>query len=167
MYESVSSPYPPQVQRFHTALERIPGVWDVASGSTTLDGLAPEAMSDPEVAHLPLGALRRTRGGLPREAFIQFEFSLEPSTRGWRALEFLGWFIRDRARGGEPIQLRAFGLPPQVGDQVQLGKTLGFQIDLFFPEAPPLEAALQKVDALADGLEGAWKLYGPLLEGTP
>jgi hypothetical protein len=155
--------YPPEVETFHSALLKVPGVSDVASGSASLDGVTPEHLSLPDFAHLPLGAIRRTGGGLTGEAFIQFEFSLEPSSRGWRALEFIGWWVRDLARSGEPIQLRAFGLPPQVGDQVQLGKTLGFQIDLFFPAAPPMAEALKKVETLAQALEDAIKLYGKLL----
>src|SRR5687767_6178359 len=100
--------YPPQVKRFHAALERIPGVFDVASGSARLEGLSNADLASPDWAHLPHGALHRTAGPLPGESFIQFELSLEPSRRGWRALEFLGWLVRDLARSGEAIQLRPF-----------------------------------------------------------
>ncbi|MFN0061140.1 MAG: hypothetical protein ACKVPX_01285 [Myxococcaceae bacterium] len=159
----MSDAYPPAVERFHRALERIPGVFDVASGSVSLGEISREALSTPDWAHLPLGAFARTGGPRAGEAFIQFELSIEPSARGWHALEFLGWFVRDLGRAGEAIQLRAFGLAPLVNGQVQLGKTLGFYIDLFFAEPPSMNAAMEKVESLAAKLERALALYAPAL----
>ncbi len=137
---------------------------DVCSGIDRLQGLTGDDLRFPDFAHVPQGALRRTDGGLAGEALIQVELRLEQSVTGWRALEFLAWFVRDQAQGGQSIHLRPFALPPMFGDQVQLGHTLRCHVDLFRPDTgEDLSPQLAKVDRIAAGLELAVRLYGHLV----
>ena len=52
------------------------------------------------------------------------------------------------------------------GDQVQLGHTLKWHVDLFFPDTrEDLSPQLAQIDDMAAGLELAIKLYGQLIGG--
>lgn len=156
--------YPREIERLHNVLGRLPGVLEVESGIESLQGLTAEDLHFPDFAHLPLGALRRTSGGLSGEALIQFEFVLAPAAPSWLSLEFLAWFIRDQARGGYAIQLRPSAFPPAAGAQVQLGATLRWQIDLFCLDAEAdLSPQLATVEHIAEALEVALQVYGHLL----
>lgn len=156
--------YPPELERLHRALAGLPGVSGVCSGIESLQELTGDDLRFPDFAHVPHGALRRTNGGLPGEALIQIEFRLELSSVGWRSLEFIAWFVKDQARSGALIQLRPFALPPMVGEQVQLGGTLKWHIDLFCPDTgDDLSPQLAKIDRIARGLESAVHLYGHLI----
>ncbi|WP_406698502.1 hypothetical protein V5E97_06430 [Singulisphaera sp. Ch08] len=156
--------YPPEIERMHQAIAQLPGVHSVCSGIDDLQGITGDDLRLPDQAHLPHGALRRTNGGLTNEALIQFEFQLEPSATAWRSLEFIAWFVRDRARGGEFLQIRPFALPPEHGEQTQLGETLRWHIDLFCPDTgDDLSPQLARVAELAKGLELAIRLYGSRL----
>lgn len=157
--------YPPAVAAFHQALERLAGIRNASSGIVSLHDVKEDDLALLPNADLPLGALRRTKGGLAREALLQFEFEATRDEAGWRGLEFLAWFVRDQARGGEPIQLRPKALPPTTPDSVQLGSTLRFQIDLFWPRAGrDLAPALERIQELADGLTLATELYDKALK---
>lgn len=157
--------YPPEIERLHQALSSLPGVTDLQSGIESLQGLTGDELRLAGFAHLPHGALRRTNGGLADEAFIQVEFRVEQTAAGWRSLEFLAWFVRDQARGGESVQLRPFALPPMVGEQVQLGETLQWHIDLFCPgTGDDLSPQLARVARIADALELSLRLYGHLFQ---
>ena len=157
--------YPPALERLHVALASLPGICDVCSGIESLQGLAEDILQFPDFAHVPHGALRRTNGGLTGEALVQVEFRIAPTPVGWRSLEFLAWFVRDQARGGESIQLRPFALPPMYGEQVQLGQTLKWHIDLFCPDTgEDLSPQFVKIDGIAAGLELAVRLYGELVK---
>ncbi|MBY0512776.1 MAG: hypothetical protein K2P78_02575 [Gemmataceae bacterium] len=159
--------YPPALERLHAALASLPGVSDVCSGIESLQGLTGDDLRFPDFAHVPHGALRRTNGGLTGEALVQVEFRIAATAAGWRSLEFIAWFVRDQARGGVFIQLRPFALPPMYGDQVQLGHTLKWHIDLFCPDTgEDLSPQLAKIDGIAAGLELAINLYGPLIGGS-
>src|SRR5262245_47735060 len=116
----MSADYPREVRHFHKALARLPGVYDVCSGIESLAAVREADLGLVEHAHLPHAALRRTGGGFPDEAFIQVEFCLEQEEWSWRSLEFLAWFVRDCARGGDFLQLRPFALPPRSDDQIQM-----------------------------------------------
>jgi hypothetical protein len=156
--------YPPEIEKLHAGLRRLAGVLDIASGIDRLDGLTVDDLSLADLAHLPHGALRRKAGCFPDESLIQVEFRLERSERGWRALEFLGWFVRDQARGGQAVQLRPFAVPPVAGERVQLGESLRFHIDLFLPGAgSDLGPHLNKVRGIADDLRRASELYDGML----
>jgi hypothetical protein len=159
--------YPPELERLHRALASLPGVSDVCSGIESLEGLTGDDLRFPNFAHVPHGALRRTNGGLPGEALIQIEFRLAPSSVAWRSLEFIAWFVKDQARSGVFVQLRPFALPPMFGEQVQLGGTLKWHIDLFCPDTgEDLSLQFAKIDRIASGLELAVRLYGHLI-GKP
>ena len=152
--------YPSQIERLHSALVSLPGVTDTASGIERLQGVAAEDLRLPDFAAWPIGALRRTDGGLAAEALIQIEFRLATDARSWRTIEFLAWFVRDQSRGGVAIQLRPFALPPEAQGQVQLGHTLRWHIDLFCTNAgDDLTPQLEHVEAVAKSLETAIQVY--------
>jgi hypothetical protein len=132
------SEYPQEVDAFHSALRRLTAVSEVATGLKELAQYGTEAYSFPgEFGDLPHALLRRTKGGLPNEAWAHTEFTLTRNEAGWISLEFLAWWVRDLSRSGELIQLRPMALPPK-GFEVQLGRTLKFIIDHFAicPEDP-------------------------------
>jgi hypothetical protein len=159
--------YPREIERLHGALRRLPGMLEVESGIESLQGLTAEDLRFPDFAHLPLGALRRTSGGLSGEALIQFEFALAPNAASWLSLEFLAWFIRDQARGGHAIQLHPLAFPPAAGTQIQLGTTLRWQIDLFcLGTGADLSPQLATVESIAEALEAALRVYGHLLPSS-
>src|SRR5687767_11862211 len=110
----MSDEFPPEVTKLHEALQRLAGVHDARSGIQCVDGVTSEQLSLACFAQLPLGAMHRTGGAVPNEVQVQIEFGIEPSAAGWRSLEFLAWWIRDSSRGGLPIQLRPFALPPTI-----------------------------------------------------
>jgi hypothetical protein len=152
--------YPQEIQDFHDQLLRLPGIYDIISGINSLQGIREEHLSLSSFSHLPQGSLRRTTGGLQREALIQIEFRTEKTAQAWKSLEFMAWFVREQARAGEQIQMRPGGLTPMVNGKIQLGETLYFQIDLFLPNAPSeLTPILIKIRALARTLERSLNLY--------
>ena len=160
--------YPSEIQAFHDALSRLRGVYEVSSGIETLDGITQDDLRFVEWGHLPIGALRRTGGGLAGEALVQFEFCLSPDASGWRSLEFLAWWTRDAARGGEQIQMRPYALPPRLADVAQLGQTLRFHIDLFIPGGQTgLPDILAKISGLAKFLQTALNLYASEVSAPP
>ena len=157
-------PYPAEIERLHAALGALPGVHDVASGIRSLQGLTPAHLELPDCAALPIGALRRTQGGLDEEAIVQIEFRLAQDSAGWRSLEFLAWFFRDQSRGGVAVQLRPFALPPETPAGVQLGHTLRWQVDLFFPGVgSDLSPQLRVVDEMGAMLELMTRCYASAL----
>lgn len=152
--------YPQEIQEFHDRLLRLPGIYDIISGINSLQGIREEHLSSSSFSHLPQGSLRRTTGGLQREALIQFEFRTEKNAQAWKSLEFLAWFVREQARAGEQIQMRPGASTPIINGRIQLGETLYFQIDLFLPNAPSeLTPILIKVRGLARALEQSLNLY--------
>jgi hypothetical protein len=151
---------PDAAQKLHRALGRLLGVYDVSSSLERLDDVAEADFDSDARALLPHGALRRTSGGLPDEAYFRVEFWLTPDEQGWRSLEFVAWFVRDQALGGAAIQLRPFALAPTAGDQVQLGGSLCFLIDLFLLDAgTDPQAHLDRIGRLADDLVRTANLY--------
>lgn len=156
--------YPLEIQQFLDVLESLPGVHSLDATLHSLSGITVEDLSLLHVTKLPLGVLRHMKGGQNDDGMIQFEFRLEADTKSWKTLEFLAWFIRDLARTDTAIQLRPFGLPPFAAGQVQLGHTLRFHIDLFFPDykiGP--EPVKEVVQDITSSLELAKKLYGKYL----
>ena len=152
--------YPEQVQLLHDALSRLPSVFAVCSGLESLVGLTPDDLALVNLAHLPHAAIRRSGGGLKDEVLVQVEFRLRQDADGWRACEFIAWFVRDQARGGVNVQLRPFGLPPQAGDLIQLGHTLRFHMDLFCAsDGDNLEPVLAAVESVGRDLNLAIDLY--------
>ncbi|WP_374437942.1 hypothetical protein [Inhella sp.] len=149
----------------HTVLSSLPGLVEISSNIFGLQGLESEQLGSLEFARLPLGAIRRTLGGLDGEALVQTEFRVEPLARYPNTIEFLAWFVRDQSRGGVPIQLRPFALPPQAGELIQLGTSLLWQIDFFciVPMGDRSSAHLTAIDRIANDLEFALEIYGHLL----
>lgn len=159
--------YPAEIQSFHDALLRLPGVQEVSSSIESLQSVTGDDLASALYAHLPQGALRRTDGGLPDEALIQFEFRLTPNAEGWRSLEFLAWWTRDAARSDKAIQLRPFALLPRAGAVAQFGHTLRFHIDLFLPDAAAdLAPLFAKVAELTRTLTLAMTLYAAELQAS-
>jgi hypothetical protein len=158
--------YPDEVEAWHEAIGRLRGVRDVCSGIQSVWGIKGEHLSLVDFGQLPHAAYRRTDGGLENETLVQTEFRLLPKPYSWRSLEFLAWWVRDQARGGELIQLRPFGLPPIAGFNVQLGGTLRFHIDIFRlggSEGETAEVHLPKIREYADDLVQSIDLYEPTL----
>lgn len=157
--------YPAEIEHLHTVLSSLPGVVEISSSICGLQGLKLEQLESPDCARLPLGAIRRTLGGLDGEALVQTEFRVEPLALYPNTIEFLAWFVRDQSRGGEPIQLRPFALPPQAGNLVQLGTSLLWQMDFFciVPMGDESGAHLAAIDRIASHLEFALEMYGHLL----
>ena len=153
-------PLPPEVQSLQTTLAQLPGLHAIVSHIEALEGLTNDDLALVEFGHLPHAALRRTNGGLPAEQLVQLEFSLEANAAAWRSVEFLAWFIRDQARGGIQVQLRPTAMPPRFGEQVQLGHTLRFDIELFCREASEV---LPTLAGLSRDLHLAIGLYGDVL----
>jgi len=148
---------PPEAVRLQRAVELIPGTTEVSVDKFDLSGIPEADFILQPYGDLPLGALRRTHGGLAHELAICVTFRITPDVKGLRALEFVSWWVRDSARGGRPIQIRSLALPPI---DAQIGKTLKFSIDFFYSD-PKQDMAklLSEVGELARGLEEAKRLY--------
>lgn len=154
------SRYPKEIETFHQTIERLKGIGTVESGIATLDGIEGDELSSVEHANLPIATLLRTDGGIEDEVITQFEFTIDKSPESLISLEFLSWFVRDKSRGGLPIQIRPFGLPPQTPEGIQLGKTLKFCIDYFMEEeSDSLQPILDKISNLNASLEHAIRTY--------
>lgn len=154
------SDYPTEIEDFHQALGQLKGIRDVCSGIDQLDGIPVADLASAHYAHLPLAALLRTKGGLPDELMIQFEFAIDKSPESLISLEFISWFIRDQSRNGKQVQLRPFALPPQTPAGRQLGDTLKFHIDCFFQETTgSLQPVLDRIAEMSQSLKLLIKLY--------
>ena len=152
--------YPKEIEAFQQSLNTLQGIENVCSGIDNLEGISNEELQSPDYAHLPIGALRRTQGGLKDEVMLQFEFSLDGSKEALISLEFLSWFIRDQARSGKLIQLRTFALPPMTPKGLQLGQTLKFHIDYFVENAPDsLAPILEEIASIDHVLQTLISLY--------
>src|SRR5690242_12048982 len=123
--------YPPQIERLRSVLKPMPGIAEVEAAHTPLEDISVQDLSLVPFGDLPHAAIRRTKGGLPTEALGQIFITLHPTTESWRTLEFLSWQVRDWSRAGHAIQIRSRGLPPAVGEQIQLGTSLRIIIELF------------------------------------
>lgn len=154
------SGYPDDINNFHSTIMRLTGVNEIESGIDNLEPIDSELLKLSQYAHLPHGTLYRTNGGLVNEVLIQFEFRIDRTIDGLNALEFIAWFIRDRGRGGNQVQLRPFALPPESPYGRQLGTTLKFHIDLFvdIPE-DTLEPAFLAIRDMDNALKLAMNLY--------
>ncbi|MFX3634222.1 MAG: hypothetical protein ACE3L7_16950 [Candidatus Pristimantibacillus sp.] len=154
------SNYPESINDFHDTIMSLAGINSIESSVENLEPIDSELLSLSQFAHLPHAALNRTGGGLENEVLIQFEFGIDRSIEGLDAIEFISWFIRDSARGGNKVQLRPFALPPETPYGRQLGTTLRFHIDLFIDQIEDtLEPAFAKVRELDSALKLAIKLY--------
>jgi hypothetical protein len=161
---------PREVRRVLSSLLRLRGVNQADCEIRNLESVTADDLRFVDYAQLPIGALLRTGGGLEREALLDISFRLQPTSTGWRSLEFLAWWVNDQARAGEVLQLRPTASPPVAGATVQLGHTLEFHIDVFRLNAGTgLQPHLDKLDELARDLERAVAIYDGLLRerGVP
>ena len=152
--------YPPQIERLRSVLKTLPGVIEVEANHTPLQDIKVEDMSLAACGDLPHAAIRRTNGGLPAEALGQVFITLAPAVESWRTLEFVSWQVRDWSRGGRTVQIRTRGLPPMVGEQIQLGSSLQIIIDFFIAglDTDP-ERLLRQMDEFATDLDRSVQLY--------
>ena len=158
---------PAEVQRLISAIAGVPGVSSVGISRIYLPDLELSDLSLPgPYGDLPAAALRRSGGGLPEETLITVSFQISRNEMGLWGLEFLAWWVRDRARAGHNVQLRAIGLPPMAGGTEQLGSTLSFSIDMFH-ENPTQDVALmlKALDDAAASAETFTRLYEEAFAG--
>jgi hypothetical protein len=153
--------YPPQIERLRYLLKSMPGVLEVEAAHTPLQDFNVTKLSLPPLGDLPHAALRRTGGGLKGEALGQVFITLSPTLESWRTLEFLSWQVMDRSSAGRCIQIRTRGLPPALGEQIQLGLSLRVIIEFFIAglDVDP-ERLLREVEEFAKVLESSICLYG-------
>lgn len=154
------SDYPKDISNFLATVMRVSGIKVIESSVENLEPIDNELLKLSQYAHLPHATLYRTNGGLENEVLIQFQFSIDKSIDGLDALEFISWFIRDSARGGNKIQLRPFALPPETSLGRQLGTTLSFHIDIFIDNVQDsLEPVFMKIREIDHTLNLAIQLY--------
>jgi len=118
--------YPPQIESLCSVLQELPGIIKVDASHTPLHDIKVKDMSLVPYGDLPHAAIRRTDGGLAAEALGQLFITFSPTIESWRTLEFLSWQVRDWSRSGLNVQIRTRGLPPMVGETIQLGSSLGW-----------------------------------------
>jgi hypothetical protein len=155
--QALGADMPPEVKELQEAIQSIPGVTDAAVGKIDLSDIPDSDLGLLPYGDLPIGALRRTKGGSPSEVLIFVNFGITQDSRGLKALEFISWWVRDQARGGEPIQIRSLALPP-LGDQ--FGKSLRFTIDYFYADPKEdISKLLSKVKKLAEEINDSKRVY--------
>lgn len=148
---------PPEVKKIQDSVASIPGITDAVVGKTDVSEFKEGDFSLLPYGDLPLGALKRTKGGLDSELVITVNFGITPDTRGLRALEFISWWVRDEARSGTAIQVRSLALPPI---DTQFGETLRFSIDYFYSDPKKeISGLLTRLSELADSLNSSKDLY--------
>ena len=158
------SDFPPPIQAFMDAVRQVGGIDSIEPHKWYLPELPVEHFSLPQFADLPLGVLRRPCGIAAHEVLVAFKFWPQRTEQGWRAVEFLSWWVRDNARGGHAMQMRSLALPPEAAGQIQLGSTLSFVIELFVNiEDENMEQLLQIVGQYAEDLTRAARLYAGAL----
>lgn len=163
----MSSDEPIEVQRLYAALKSLPDLYGPDSNVSSIWGVDDSVLSSLDFATFPHALIRWAGGGQKGQALAQFGFRIKPTARGWRTLEFLAWWIRDLARSGHHVQLRPFGLPPEIGGTVQLGETLSFNIDIpYRVEGDDLSPLLAFVDHMAGYLEDCVEEYARALSAS-
>lgn len=152
--------YPPQIEHLRSVLKSMPGIADVDATHTPLEDINVEQLSLVPLGDLPHAAIRRTNGGLAAEALGQISITFSPTVESWRTLEFLSWQVRDWSRSGHCIQIRTRGLPPMIGEQIQLGTSLRVIIEFFVSglDSDP-HRLLKEIDQFATDLERSLHLY--------
>ena len=150
--------YPPQVKAAVDQLLRLSGVISAKCDLCSLEDVREADLGSFIYSTYPIASLRRTGGGRPDEGLLRIDIRFSRDEAGWRAVEFLAWFFRDRARGGEVNEFRPFALPPIAGFDVQFGETLRFFAELF--DVSPAEGApLTLMQDLAADLARMIDLY--------
>lgn len=136
------------------ALTRLPGVVSVSANVQNLEGLDVDSLRQLPFHNYPHMVLRLIGGGKKGQGIVWFSLNLKPDNSGWKALEILAWWVKDLSRSGRNVQCRPIASPPVIGDDIQLGKTLSFQIELLFEaEGDDLSGVLAEIKNLAGRLD--------------
>lgn len=148
-------------------ISTLPGVRVHRSSLQWIGEIDARAMRCPENWDLPHAALRRTGGGVPGEAIVQFDIGLDGSADGWKACELLAWFVRDLSRAGDDVQLRVLGLPP--GSEAHApGESLRLVLDMLFRHAAnDSEIVATHLRQYASDLADAIEMYDEEFESPP
>ncbi|PSV32893.1 MULTISPECIES: hypothetical protein [unclassified Photobacterium] len=155
---------PSEVLALKKAFQAIPGIRSAEVGKhhfskediVTLN----EVYFSGEYADLPISMYRRSGGNLNNEILINVAFEIQKNALGLQALEFLSWWVRDLSRSGDNVQIRAIGLPPIVGDKVQLGDTLSFWFEAYIvTEREDMGLVLNEISDLTQSLNTSFNLY--------
>ena len=153
---------PPEVLKYQSALESIPGATEVSITKEDLSELSEDDFSLLPYGDLPLGAMKRSNGGKKHELLISANFSITRDEKGLKALEFISWWVRDAARSGWPIQIRSLGMPPL---ESQFGKTLSFTVDYFYTdETEDMGNVLKQIDKLGTSLKESREIYSKVID---
>ncbi|HXU94251.1 MAG TPA: hypothetical protein VFP33_11420 [Gallionella sp.] len=156
-FQSLGAGMPSEIKKIQEAVASIPGITDARVGKTDVSEIREGDFSLLPYGDLPLGALKRTKGGLDNELVVAINFGITPDTQGLRALEFISWWVRDEARSGTPIQVRSLALPPIA---TQFGETLRFSIDYFYSDPKrEISVLLMRLGGLADSLNSSKDIY--------
>lgn len=146
--------YPPEVNAMFLSLTRLPGVVSVNANVQSLEGLELDSIGLLPFHNYPHMVLRVLGGGKKGQGIVWFEFKLKPDNSGWKALEILAWWVKDLSRSGHDVQLRPVASPPVIGGDIQLGRTLSFQIEMLFEaEGDDLSGVLAEIKDLARWLD--------------
>ena len=158
--------YPEGVQKIFTAFRNFEAIDNVEVGLQKIDSVDLDSLRLPGVfGVLPHLALRRSGGGRPKETLVTFKFELGKNGHGWIALEFLAWWVRDMCRSGYDIQLRPLAFPPVANNEIQLGNSLSFLLEIFVVEPnDELGEMPRYVDECADSLKLAIEIYKDAIE---
>jgi len=154
------SQFPPEVTAFIEALVRIGGIYDIAVQKWYLPDIPVEHRPLPALAALPLGMLSRPSGVSNHEVLVSFLFRLTPSEGGWRALEFLSWWVYKKAREGKALQLRSVSVAPPLSRDGNSDQSLTFVIETFANiEDENIRTLMQLVEQLAADLSRSVAKY--------
>lgn len=151
---------PQEVLKLMALLEGLPGVREALVIPKSLDGVSPSDLSLPgEFGDLPQVAIMRTDGGRTGETLICCQLHFDRSADAMLTIEFLAWWVRDWARSGHMIQMRANALPPRA-HEIQFGRTLNFLIEYFLiNEGDDNSKLLETVGEMAESLESSIAEY--------
>lgn len=159
------SDVPKQVTEFERALLSVPGIAfaeiNHCNHSKNNVLFFKEHSYPAEFADLPIAMLNRTLGNLENEVLVFVNFGILRNELGLRGLEFLSWWARDLSRSGRNIQIRSIGLPPSIGNEIQLGTTLRFHFEAYLIcESETMEPIFSQLEELTKSLKGNLEYYG-------
>ena len=165
------SDIPEEVEGFEKAFLSVPGVTfaeiDHCNHSSANVEWFKAQCYPAEFADLPIAMLNRTSGNLENEVLVFVNFEISRNNLGLLGLEFLSWWVRDLSRSGCNLQIRAIGLPPIIGGEIQLGRTLRFHFEAYLPcESEEMEPIFKQLKDLTSSLESNLEDYRPAFESS-
>jgi hypothetical protein len=156
--------YPAEVNDMFLAITRLPGVVSVNANVQSLEGIDVDSLGLLPFHNYPHMVLRLLGGGKEEKGIVWFEFRLKPDNSGWKALEILAWWVKDLSRSGHNVQLRPVASAPVIADDIQLGRTLTFQIEMVFEaEGDDLSGVLAEIKDLAGWLDDQLSMHESVL----